>query len=78
MGLSLRDVEGDPGGGARMWRWSRPRRKIDAYKVIGASYKAEAKVWGVTHRYPELVKRGARGGAASRRARRWTATPRWR
>jgi putative ABC transport system permease protein len=33
-----------------------PRARIDAYKVIAEGQKAQAKIWGVTHRHPEAAR----------------------
>ena len=33
-----------------------PRARIDAYKVIADGQKAQAKIWGVTHRQPEAAR----------------------
>ncbi len=55
MGLSARDVRAI-GESVPHVALTAPKAKLDAYKVIGGGYKAEAKVWGVTHRHPEAVK----------------------
>src|SRR5687767_6624228 len=33
-----------------------PRARVDAYKVIADGYKAQAKIWGVTHRHTEAAR----------------------
>jgi putative ABC transport system permease protein len=54
LGLSLRDVEAlqeaVPG-----IAYAAPRLEIEPYKVLAAGGKTEAKVFGVSHRHPELT-----------------------
>jgi putative ABC transport system permease protein len=55
MGLTTRDVQAITEAVPHVAMIA-PKAKIDAYKVIGGGFKAEAKVWGVTHLHPVVVK----------------------
>jgi len=55
MGLSPRDVRAIADAVPHVALVA-PKAKVDAYKVIGGGYKAEAKIWGVSSRHPEAVR----------------------
>jgi putative ABC transport system permease protein len=55
MGLSPRDVAAIREAVPNVALVS-PKARIDAYKVIADGYKAQAKIWGVSHRHPETAR----------------------
>src|SRR5687768_5954556 len=55
MGLSQRDVSAIAEAVPHVALVS-PKARIDAYKVIADGEKAQAKVWGVGHRFPETAR----------------------
>jgi putative ABC transport system permease protein len=55
MGLSPRDVTAIRDAVPHVALVS-PKARIDAYKVIADGYKAQAKIWGVSHRHPETAR----------------------
>jgi putative ABC transport system permease protein len=55
MGLSQRDVSAI-GEAVPHVALVAPRARVDAYKVIAEGQKAQAKIWGVSHRHPEAAR----------------------
>jgi putative ABC transport system permease protein len=55
MGLSQRDVAAIRDAVPHVVLVA-PKAGVDAYKVIAEGYKAQAKIWGVSHRHPEAAR----------------------
>jgi putative ABC transport system permease protein len=61
MGLSGRDVSAIAEGVLHV-EFVAPKARVDAYKVISEGQKAQAKIWGVSPRYPQATRLPLRAG----------------